>query len=213
MNDEPEFVTVKKARKLLDITTPTLRKWSNQGKITAITAPSGMRRYNLQDIYNILGRDKVNENKEKILYCRVSSRKQSDDLERQVNFLRSLYPNHTVVTDIGSGLNWKRKGLQTILEQALSRNISELVVAHKDRLCRFGFELLDWLFKKCGVQLLVLESPTDQSSDTELAKDILSILHVYSCRTMGKRRYQSKKDKTETDTEPETDPEEVGRNC
>ena len=73
--------------------------------------------------------------KKKIAYCRVSSKKQADDLERQKNFFTTKFPDYELVTDIGSGINWKRKGLKTILESAMSGDISELVVAHRDRLC------------------------------------------------------------------------------
>lgn len=166
-----------------------------------------MRRYDLQNIYNILGRDTAYESKKKVVYCRVSSKKQIDDLERQIDFFKSNYPDHAVVTDIGSGINWKRKGLKTILEQSMQRNISEIVVAHRDRLCRFGFELLEWLFQMFNVKLIVLESSHGQSSDAELTDDILSIIYVYSCRNMGRRRYKGKKcqtlpnSKTEENTE------------
>jgi predicted site-specific integrase-resolvase len=208
------YCTVKEARKLLGVTTPTLRKWDTEGKITAIRAPSGMRRYSLEDIYNILGRDTAAfKEREKVIYCRVSSKKQSNDLERQVNILQSLYPDHTVVTDIGSGINWKRKGLQTILEQAMHRTISEVVVAHRDRLCRFAFELLEWMFNQCGVKLIVLDKDDCKSSDTELTDDILSIVHVYSCRNMGRRRYQNKKTENVPNCETTDISETVDGDC
>jgi putative resolvase len=208
------YCTVKEARKLLGVTTPTLRRWDTEGKITAVRAPSGMRRYSLEDIYNILGGDTTAlKEREKIVYCRVSSKKQSDDLERQVNLLQSMYPNHTVVTDIGSGINWKRKGLQTILERALHRTISEVVVAHRDRLCRFSFELFEWLFKQCGVKLIVLDKDDCKSSDTELTDDILSIVHVYSCRNMGRRRYKDKKSEDVPNSQTTKCPETVDGDC
>lgn len=207
-----KFLTVKQAREMLGVTAPTLKKWSEQGKITAVKVPSGVRRYRLEDIQHILGCNEVNEEKKQVIYCRVSSQKQSDDLERQINFCKQQYPDHSVVTDIASGLNWKRKGLQAILEQAIKGTVSEVVVAHRDRLCRFGFELLEWLFKVCNVKLHVLQSDTGKSSDSELTDDILSIIHVYSCRNMGRRRYQSKKSKTEPDTESTENAEEVDGN-
>ena len=132
-----------------------------------------------------------------------------DDLERQKCYFKSRYPDHKLVTDIGSGLNWKRKGLKTILDLAMQGNISEVVVAHRDRLCRFAFELLEWILLRCEVQLVVLNGPKGQSSDSELADDILSIVHVYSCRQMGKRRYSHKKDSSISNSEPEKNDEEV----
>ena len=203
------YVTVQKARKMLGVTTTTLRRWHTQGKITAIKTPSGLHQYSLEDIYNIIGWDTANNQTEKVVYCRVSSKKQSDDLGRQVDLFKTMYPNHTVVTDIGSGINWKRKGLQTILERALQRTISEVVVAHRARLCRFGFELLEWLFSKCNVKLIVLDNDTHKSSDTELTDDILSIIHVYSCRNMGRRRYKNKKVEDVPNKETANDTETV----
>jgi predicted site-specific integrase-resolvase len=97
-----------------------------------------------------------------------------------------------LVTDVGSGINWKRKGLTTILDKAMHGDISEIVVAHRDRLCRFAFELLEWIFERNGVKLVVLNEEKDHSSDQELTDDILSIIHVYSCRKMEKRRYKNK---------------------
>jgi predicted site-specific integrase-resolvase len=102
-----------------------------------------------------------------------------------------------LVADIGSGINWKRKGFKTLLEQSMQRKISQIVVAHRDR---FAFELLESIFKINGVELLVLDEETHQSSQSELADDILSIIHIYSCRAMGKRRYDSKKNKDLSDT-------------
>jgi predicted site-specific integrase-resolvase len=97
-----------------------------------------------------------------------------------------------LVTDVGSGINWKRKGLTTILDKAMHGDISEVVVTHRDRLCRFAFELLEWIFKRNGVKLVVLNEEKDHSSDKDLTDDILSIIHVYSNRKIGKRSYKYK---------------------
>lgn len=212
MNNEI-FISTKKAKEILSVSTTTLRRWDKEGKINTIRTPDGTRRYNLKDIQYIISGDnndiKTQRTKQKICYCRVSSRKQMDDLERQKTFFKSKFPNHILVTDVGSGINWKRKGLQTILDKAMRGDISEVVVAHRDRLCRFAFELLEWIFSRNEVQLLVLNEEKDHSSDQELADDILSIVHVYSCRRMGKRRYKNEKDKTISDTETENTDEKV----
>jgi predicted site-specific integrase-resolvase len=201
MEDE-EYITTKKAKEISQVTVKTLRIWDKEGKVRTIRTTSNIRRYNLKDIQNIVSYGPPDEAKEKICYCRVSSRKQMDDLERQKNFFKHKYPNHVLVTDVGSGINWKRKGLKTILDKAMHGDISEVVVAHRDRLCRFAFELLEWIFKRNGVKLVVLDEEKDHSSDQELADDILSIIHVYSCRKMGKRRYKNKN--TENSTIPDT---------
>lgn len=188
-----KYISTKKARELLQITSKTLRVWDKEGKINTIRTPSFRRMYSLEDVLRILKTSKVSPHKKKICYARVSSRKQMDDLGRQTNFFRSQFPTHELVTDVGSGINWKRKGLKTILESAMQGHISEIVVAHRDRLCRFAFELLEFIFSQCGVTLLVLNQENEQSTEQELADDILSITHVYSCKQMGKRRYKNKK--------------------
>ena len=117
-----------------------------------------------------------------------------DDLSRQLEFLsKPEYSSYTVITDIASGINFKRKGLATILDACLQRRIGDLVVAHKDRLCRFGFDLIQQLVTKAGGKIIVLEDSTDKTSEQELAEDLLSIIHVFSCRQMGKRSYTSRK--------------------
>jgi predicted site-specific integrase-resolvase len=201
MNNE-RFVSTKETRKILGVTTKTLVNWSKTGKINTIKSPSGVRLYCFKDIQNILGCDIDIKEKKKIVYCRVSSIKQKDDLNRQTDFFRHEYPDHDVVEDIGSGINWKRKGLKTILEQSMQGCISEIVVAHRDRLCRFGFELIQWILEINDVKLVVLDRESNKSQDQELTDDILSIIHVYSCRQMGKRRYAVSKNKNLSDCEP-----------
>ncbi len=178
----------RKATKALGIHQNTLRRWAKDGKIKHFKTQAGQRLYDVDSLLN-------NKIKRNFCYCRVSSSKQKDDLERQVEYVKNRYPNHEVITDIGSGINFKRKGLATILELANQGDIGEVVVAHKDRLCRFGFELIEWLINKNGGKLMVLED-VSLSPQEELTQDLLSIIHVFSCRMHGLRKYsfQIKKD-------------------
>lgn len=200
-----EYVNTKQAREMLSVTAATLRRWDKEGKIATIRTPSGVRRYNKSSILEILGQKGVVEEKKRIAYCRVSSKKQADDLERQTGFIRSLYPNHELVTDIGSGINFKRKGLQRILEQAMRGEVEEVVVSHRDRLCRFAFELIEWIFKQNDTKLVVLNKTEHKSGSEELAEDVLAIIQVFACREMGKRRYKNVKDTITTDQKPNKD--------
>ena len=127
--------------------------------------------------------------KQKICYCRVSSTHQKNDLQRQKEYLKSKYPDYRIIQDIGSGINWKRSGLKTILELAMQKKLETVVVAHRDRLCRFAFELIQWILEKNEVKLVVLNESIC-STEQELAEDLLSIIHVFSCKQMGKRRYK-----------------------
>ena len=165
----------------LGVTKESLRRWEAEGKIETIKTKGGHRRY----IY----KSEIHQEHRKIIYTRVSSRKQSADLQRQVDFLKERFPDHEVITDIGSGLNFKRKGLQTILEQLFKKTIGEVVVAHKDRLCRFGFDLFDFMFKQHGAVLTVVDRESIKEPVTEFAEDVMSIITVFTARYYGKRFY------------------------
>ena len=108
---------------------------------------------------------------ETICYCRVSSPKQRDDLQRQVVFMRERYPDARVVTDVGGGLNFQRKGLGALLERLHRGDKLRIVVAHRDRLARFGFDLIRWMAEQNGGEIVVL-GDTDYSPQQELTEDI-----------------------------------------
>ena len=210
--DPSQWVSNKEARKILDVSPSTLRNYTLSNKIVTVKTNTGRNRYNRESLYAFMGIEcnEVQKVEKSICYTRVSSSKQKDDLERQIEFFRHKYPNHEVVFDIGSGINWKRKGLQTILEQSMQGNVKEVVVAHRDRLGRFGFELIEFVLNKSGVKLVVHNNKNDKSESEELADDIMSIVHVYSCRQMGKRRYvkknqRNKEDKAKSDIKAKID--------
>ncbi len=202
MKNESKYYNGKEAGELLRVQPGTIRKWSNEGKISSIRTPSNQRLYPKEEVDRILGQYTSSNPKRKICYARVSSKKQKDDLERQIYFFKSEYPEYEVFSDIGSGINWKRKSLQTLLEQCMLGRVQEVVVSHKDRLCRFGFELLEFVFEKNKVKLTVLDDRKGESPQQELAEDICSIIHVYSCREYGKRRYKSKKTEDISNSNP-----------
>jgi predicted site-specific integrase-resolvase len=180
-----EYIVCRKAAKILGVHPNTLRKWADAGKIKHIRSASGQRRYDVDDF---LGKQKESKT---ICYCRVSSYKQKDDLQRQIEFMRRKYPNATIVKDIGSGINFKRKGLFSILESAINGNKFEVVVAYRDRLARFGIDLIRWIIEQSGGKLVVLNQ-INLSPEAELTQDLLTILHVFSCRMHGLRSYKNK---------------------
>jgi len=179
------FIPSRKAASFLGVHPNTLRQWANTGKIKHIRSPSNQRLYDVTSI------TKTENSKKTICYCRVSSGKQKDDLERQIKFMQEKFPSYEIITDIGSGINFKRKGLITILEQASLGNIQEVVVAHRDRLSRFGFELIKWIIEKNGGRIVVLDN-IELSPEQEIVTDIMSILTVFSCRIPGLRKYSNK---------------------
>ena len=133
---------------------------------------------------------KISRAKTTICYCRVSSAKQRDDLARRVSFMQSRYPEAEVITDIGSGLNFKRRGLLSLLDRLHRGEKLTIVVAYRDRLARFGVELIKRLIEQNGGELVVLKRVV-HSPQEELAEDILTILNVFSARLNGLRRYSN----------------------
>ena len=172
----------------LGVSTKTLERWLSEGKIKGIFTPSGQRRYDVDSVISAGSADST-DRRATILYARVSSRSSLSDLEQQVQFLKSHYPDAELITDIGSGLNFKRKGLQTLLDRILSNTCRVVVVAHKDRLCRFGFDLISSLCARQQTEVLVLNQ-TNLSPEREMVEDILAIIHVFSCRLYGLRKYK-----------------------
>jgi excisionase family DNA binding protein len=194
----PNYVTSRQAAQLLGCHPETLRRWADAGKIPHIRTSSGQRRYNVDAYLKQQAEHVV------ISYCRVSSPKQRDDLERQVQFMREKYPHAEIIKDIGSGLNFKRKGLRSILERAMRGDRIQLVVAHRDRLARFGCELIKQVIEHSGGELVVLDQ-SSYSPEQELTKDLLNILHVFSCRMPGLRHYKKQINQTLTVTPTKTD--------
>ena len=198
---EKRFVTVGKAAFLTGLDSQTIRKMADNSSIVCYRTPSGQRRIDISSIQTMCHNASVNKAKSEVpkqnfLYARVSTKKQLDDLSRQIDFLkRPEYAEHTPIKDIGSGINFQRKGISTILDACLQRNIGEIVVAHKDRLCRFGFELIEMLVTKAGGKITVLENTHNRTCEQELTDDLLSIIHVFSCRQMGKRSYANRRSK------------------
>lgn len=193
------YVNTKEAREITRVTAATLRRWDKEDKVKTIRTSSGIRLYNKESLLIASGIKDITDEKKKIAYCRVSSKKQDDDLKRQIDSVQSLYPDHELVSDIGSGINFKRKGLQTILEQVMRGEVEEVVVSHKDRLCRFAFELIEFIFKQNNTKLVVINKTECKSGSEELAEDVIAIIQVFACQEMGKRRYKSRKDKTPSD--------------
>jgi len=210
MNEEQskfnQYVTTKIAKQVIGVNEDTLRRWSDNGKIQTIRSPGGKRLYNINEFLQKNKNIETDDNQEQnnstrdeqnkfICYCRVSSTKQEDDLKRQVQQMQEKYPNYQVITDIGSGINWKRKGLQTILDLANKKLIKEVVVAYRDRLCRFAFELIEWILQQNEVKLVVLNSSMESSEQSELAEDLFAIINIFNCRVNDRRKYKSEKTK------------------
>jgi predicted site-specific integrase-resolvase len=174
------------AAKIIGVSVQTLRAWDKAGSIPTKRSGGNTRLYDISEY--------INETKpilKTICYCRVSSPKQKEDLNRQIEYVTTKYPESEVIKDVGSGINFKRKGLNAILERAMSGEQLEVVVAYKDRLARFGYELVERIISRNGGRVMVLNEVSLSPSE-ELTQDLLTILHVFSCRLCGIRKYREK---------------------
>lgn len=185
-----QYYRPEEAARILRVTPDALKKWSDKGEINCIRTKGGHRRYPIEEINRFSGQEEQQENlikpRKKICYCRVSSHGQKKDLDSQIEFLRSKYPNHTILRDVGSGLNWKRPRFKSLLDQAIQGDIEEIVVTYKDRLCRFGFECIERIINHHGGKIVVLNRE-DTSPDKELVSDLMSIITSFSGRVHGLR--------------------------
>lgn len=180
------YYTPRQASNILGVRVETLRQWDREGKIKTIRTAGQTRLY---DISSVIGSTETERQKTTVLYCRVSSPKQKEDLKRQISYMKEKYPDSEVVRDVGSGINFKRKGLNTLLERSLSGEQLTVVVAYKDRLARFGYDLLERIFQRNGGRIVVLNEII-HSPEQELTQDLLTILHAFSCRLCGIRKYK-----------------------
>jgi predicted site-specific integrase-resolvase len=193
-----KFITIQQASLFSGLDKQTIRKMVDLSQIDGYKTPAGQRRINKSSLQKLCYNDFSDQEKQlckkqNFLYSRVSTKKQLDDLSRQIDFLqRPEYSDYTIIQDIGSGINFKRKGLQTILDCCIQRTIGEVVIAHRDRLCRFAFELIEQFIQKAGGTLTVINNDNNISKEEELSQDLLSIIHIFNCRQMGKRSYKIK---------------------
>ena len=127
----------------------------------------------------------------KIVYVRVSSQSQKDDLERQKIYMKKRYPNHDLIEDIGSGMNLNKRGIRKIIKLAIENKLDELVVAYKDRLTRFGFELIEDLIKEySNGKIIILHKEENEEPEEELVKDVLQIMNIFVAKMNGLRKYK-----------------------
>lgn len=205
-----EYLPAKHVQLRYAISRGTLRAWAEAGRVGALRAGGdGKRLYKLSDIEALLGvkPDDVGEKaqpRQRVCYARVSSEHQRGDLERQIAFLQRHYPEHTLYSDVGSGLNFKRRQFVALLDAVYGGTISEIVVTDKDRLCRFGVDLVQWLLDKTGTKLMVHSDDVGAVADTdnpdvnhELGDDIISVITFFTARSNGQRSARNSKRRRE----------------
>ena len=194
--NEIKYIKPKEASKILGVNLDTLRRMAKRGEIKHIRTDTG--RY-LFDISSFIKRGNPDiQERKTICYARVSSRGQKSDLQNQIGLLKTKYPESEVISDFGSGFNFHRKGLEKIMDLAYKGELKEIVVTYKDRLCRFGFELIEYILKTQSNAKIMVLCQNSTSKESELATDLLSIITVFSARMHGLRKYkkQIKEDKS-----------------
>jgi predicted site-specific integrase-resolvase len=191
-----KYYSSKTVTQLLGVTAQTLRNWDKEGKLKpSYVKSNGYRYYSEDSILSYTQERKTKKNLNVIGYARVSSNKQSDDLERQVNnlkkYLDSKYSDYEIITDIGSGINYTKPGLKKLIEKINKKEVDLIVVLYKDRLLRFGFELVEYFAELNNVKIEVLDK-IDKNQDQELVEDLVQIITVFSCKIQGKRKNKTK---------------------
>lgn len=183
------YISGGKASKILGISQNTLRLYANEGKIKYILTAGKQRRYNIDDF---IINNKI-FNRKNICYCRVSTHGQKDDLVRQVEYMKHKYPKYEIITDVGSGINFQRPGLIKIIDYAINNEIENLVIAYKDRLCRIGYELIEYILLTFSLCKITVENHDEETINEIMAKDILQVITVYSAKLNGMRSYKLEK--------------------
>ena len=151
--DQEKYLRPEEVSKILQVSTRSLENWNNQGILKCVRTKGNHRRYLLSDVIAMT----TKKAKKNICYCRVSTSSEKEDLERQVEYFKSKYPNHKIIKDIGSNLDFEREGFNIILNSAFKGEIQEVVVNNKDILCKFGFELFLKIIEKSNGKILLLE--------------------------------------------------------
>lgn len=190
-------VGIGKAAEILGVHPTTLRRWEKAGKIEVERTPTNRRQYDLSKLHGRAPRS-PQISKPALAYARVSSRDQKNDLVTQVALLESYCAangwEYEVLTDLGSGMNYNKRGLQTLIKRICLGDISRLVLAHKDRLLRFGSEIIFTLCETFNVEVVIInQGERPLSFEEELVDDVLEIITVFSARLYGSRSHKNKK--------------------
>ena len=179
---------------LLGVSVKTLQRWDRDGILKANRTPTDRRYYTYDQYLQFKGINTVEDNREIVIYARVSTRNQKDDLKNQVEFLKTFCNSKGMIVsqcieDFGSGLNYNRKKWNQLLNEVMENKIKTIVISNKDRFIRFGYDWFEKFCEKFHTSIIVVNNET-LSPNEELVQDIISILHVFSCRLYGLRKYK-----------------------
>ena len=191
-----KYYSINKFSKILGVSTQTLRNGDKKGKLHPHhTSSNGYRYYSHEQLNQVMN---VKPNLDRIVigYCRVSSNKQKDDLERQIEnmklYLTAQGKPFEIISDIGSGINYKKKGLKELMKRISQNKVDKVVVFYKDRLLRFGFELVEYIASLYDCDIEIIDH-TEKTEQQELVEDLVQIITVFSCKLQGKRANKARK--------------------
>ena len=189
-------VNIGTAAKHFGVSQETLRRWEKAGKILVERTPKGHRRFDLSRL-STNSSQKLDSKKHTLGYARVSSHDQKEDLIRQAQVLESFCGTngwvHEIVQDLGSGLNFQKRGLKKLLQNICSGKIDRLVLTHKDRLLRFGSELIFSLCEEFGIEVVIMNKSEETRFEDDLVQDVLEIITLFSARLYGARSRKNQK--------------------
>lgn len=186
--------SIGKFAKEIGVTTTTLRNWDKSGELKPCKVTDGGTRYYSEQQLNKYLNKEIETNKSIVIYSRVSNIGQKDDLKNQEEFLRQYanakgYIVKEVINDIASGMNFKRKNWNKLLKDIMNNKISKIIIAHKDRFVRFGFDWFEKMSADFGCEIEIVNNET-LSPQEEMVQDLISIIHIFSCRIYGLRKYK-----------------------
>jgi predicted site-specific integrase-resolvase len=189
-------VSIGEAAIILGVSVVTLRRWDRSGKLKSVFRTFGNhRRYNLSEITKIYNKDSII--KKVVGYSRVSTFDQKKDLKVQSevisNYIKNKYNDFEIIEDLGSGLNYNKRGLRKLIKMICDQRISVLVLTHKDRLLRFGSEIIINLCERFNVKVEIINSTEEETFEQALCNDVLSIITVFSAKLHGKRSHKNQK--------------------
>lgn len=185
-------ISISQAAKLKGVSTSTLRRWETEGILIPERTANGHRRYDLNQLLGI-----KKDLSFTIGYARVSSHDQKEDLTRQIQVLELFSAQNgwqiEIISDLGSGLNYSKKGLKRLINLITNNQVERLVLTHKDRLLRFGSELIFSLCEIFGTEVVIINRTEDSTFEEDLANDVLEIITVFSARLYGSRSHKNRK--------------------
>lgn len=185
-------ISISQAAKLKGVSTSTLRRWETEGILIPERTANGHRPYDLNQLLGI-----KKDLSFTIGYARVSSHDQKEDLTRQIQVLELFSAQNgwqiEIISDLGSGLNYSKKGLKRLINLITNNQVERLVLTHKDRLLRFGSELIFSLCEIFGTEVVIINRTEDSNFEEDLANDVLEIITVFSARLYGSRSHKNRK--------------------